>query len=288
MNRRTLEWAALAASLALLASPALAYALGAWDPYWVAVTNLGDEPAYVALSILLYTLVSHELGFYALLSLMTSGWTNVLLKNALALPRPPRELWKIEVSGYGFPSGHAQTSTSFWSSIALKLRDAYAAALGAVIVALVSYSRLELMVHYPHDVAGGILLGLASTLAAFQMIRASEKWERWKQSLFLAAYGAAVSLLYLLHLDVVYARVGGVTIGLSAYPMVRQKIPEKPPLPAKAAAAVVALLAALIITRAVSAAAPLVQLTGYALVAAVAVLAPLAGAPLSRGKTGRA
>lgn len=272
--KRHLQWISLAASLALIVSPILAYALGFWDPYWVAITNLGDEPSYVVLSILLYTLVSPQLGFAALLSLMTSGWVNVLLKNALALPRPPRELWKIEVSGYGFPSGHAQTSTAFWFSIALKLRNYYAALLGSVIVLLVAYSRYELRVHYPLDILGGVALGLASTYAAFWLIHASQKWDWWKQSLLLAAYGAAVSLLYLVQPEVMYARIGGATLGLSSYPMVSQKLPTKNPAPARVLSAGIALLVALALTRAVATAAPLIQLIAYALVVLVALSAP--------------
>ncbi|MEM4899654.1 MAG: hypothetical protein QXM99_04500, partial [Thermofilum sp.] len=97
----------------LLVSPLLAQAVGFGDKYWEVITDLGDEPAYVALATILYVGISRELGAVALLSLITSAWVNVYLKNLFALPRPPRELWKVEASGYGFPSGHAQTSSAF-------------------------------------------------------------------------------------------------------------------------------------------------------------------------------
>jgi hypothetical protein len=83
VKRSGLRAAAAAVALALGASPLLAYALGLWERYWVLVTNLGDEPAYVALAVLLYTLASPDLGFRALLALAVGGWVNVALKNAL-------------------------------------------------------------------------------------------------------------------------------------------------------------------------------------------------------------
>lgn len=285
MRVKTLEVAAIASSIALALSPALAYLLGAWDSYWKLVTNLGDEPAYVVLSILIYALASPDLGFSVLVALVTSGWTNALLKNAIALPRPPRELWKVEVSGYGFPSGHAQTSTAFWSFIALKLRSLSAALLGTAVVGLVAYSRLELMVHYPRDVVGGIAFGAAATAAAYGLLHAASKLSKRGRVLLLAAYGACVSALYPLYQDVMFPRLGGVLLGLSCYPLISPKLPEKAPLPARALAAVVALAPALVLTRAAGAAAPALQLVAYAVVVVVVLLAPLVGIPFSRGKT---
>ena len=276
MGNRRSERAWIAAALALAASPALALALGLWDPYWRAVTNLGDEPAYIALSILLYALHSPDLGFHALLALATSGWLSVLLKNALALPRPPRELWKVEASGYGFPSGHAQTSAAFWSAVALGLRSAGLAAFGAVLVALVSYSRLELMVHYPRDVVGGAALGLASALAVSKALGAWRGWSPRAKSASLAAYGAAVSLLYLVQGDLMHVRLGGVLLGLSAYPLVRPRLPERAPPPARALSAAAALALAVALTRAASPLGPPLQLAAYAAATASVLAAPLA------------
>jgi len=267
--------ALIALSAALAASPVLAYLVGRWDAYWKYVTILGDEPAYVALSIALYTLADYELGFYALASLLTSGWVNVLLKNALALPRPPKELWKVEASGYGFPSGHAQTSAAFWSAASLKLRDPHLALLGAVVVGLVSYSRLELMVHYPRDVIGGAALGVAIAAATYYLLRASSRLSGRLLALALALYGPMVASLSALHPDATLPRVGGALAGLCCYPLVRGKLPKMPPS-ARLGACLAALLPSLLITRAVGSAHPLLQFCAYLLVVAWVVAAPLA------------
>lgn len=265
---RSLDRALTIATAALGASPALAYLVGAWDPYWKLITNLGDEPAYIALSVLTYAIASPKLGLYALLSLMTSGWANVLLKNALALPRPPRELWKVEVSGYGFPSGHAQTSSAFWSALALGSRSVGATALGTGIVALVSYSRLELGVHYLHDVLGGAFLGLLLSVAVVWALRSLEELKaRWR-SLALAAYGLLVASLYALQRDLIFVRAGGVLVGLAAQPLIPS---PTAPTAYRALGGSISLVLAFLLTRAAGGLGPAAQFLFYSLAALVAI-----------------
>ena len=276
MSRDRIRVAAAALALALAASPLLAYTSGFWESYWVFVTNLGDEPAYVALAVLLYTLVSPDLGFRVLLALAVGGWVNVALKNALKLPRPPRELWEVEASGYGFPSGHAQTSASFWSSLAIETGDASTALLGAVVVALVSYSRVELGVHYPHDVIGGIVFGLLSALAAIAYARSTRKAGAATQSCMLLLLGSLAASVYAIQADVTLARTGGVIAGSAAYPLLMQKVPRRCSTWRRLLSAATALAAAFLITRTAGSAHPLLQFLAYAVAVAAAMSAPLA------------
>lgn len=267
-----LEKAALALALALAASPLIAWLTGLWEPYWVLVTNLGEETAYIAMAVLLYALASPELGFRTLLALALGGWANVLLKNALRMPRPPRELWKIEVSGYGFPSGHAQTSTSFWSAIAMEARNAYVALLGAVVVALVSYSRLELGVHYPHDVLGGIALGLLSASAALALARLSQRSGAPVQAASLVLLGSLAALAYAVQGDVMLVRTGGVIAGSAAHPLLRRWGRREAGIKERVASALGALAVAYAITRLAASAHPLLQFLAYAAAVAAAML----------------
>jgi len=276
VSRDKLRATVAALALALAASPLLAYVSGLWERYWVLATNLGDEPAYVALAVLLYTLVSPDLGFRVLLALAFSGWANVALKNMLKMPRPPRELWKVEASGYGFPSGHAQTSASFWSSLALETRDASTALLGAVVVALVSYSRVELGVHYPIDVIGGIAFGLLSALAALAYARSSRKTRAATQSFMLLLLGSFAASVYAIQADITLARTGGVIAGSAVYPLLERRIPQSPSARRRLLAAAAALAAAFLITRAASSAHPLLQFLAYAVAVAAAMSAPFA------------
>jgi len=276
VSRDRLRAAVAVLAMALAASPLLAYVSGLWERYWVLVTNLGDEPAYVALAVLLYTLVSPDLGFRVLLALALGGWANVALKNTLKMPRPPRELWKVEASGYGFPSGHAQTSASFWSSLAIETKDASTALLGAVVVALVSYSRVELGVHYPRDVVGGIVFGLLSALAALAYTRFSKRMSLATRSSTLLLLGSLAASMYAIQADVTLARTGGVIAGSAVYPLLEQRNPQSPNARRRLIAAATALAAAFLITRAASSAQPLLQFLAYAAAVAAAMSMPFA------------
>lgn len=257
----------------LAASPLLAYALGLWDKYWKVVTDLGDEPAYVALATILYVGVSRELGVTTLLALITSAWVNVYLKNLLALPRPPRELWKVEASGYGFPSGHAQTSSAFWSALGFRLRKPHLIALGAVVIFLIAASRVVLGVHYLHDVLGGIALGL---LVAWLTVAVVKRvgLAGLRCAAVLAAYGLAVPVLYFVYPDPTFVKMGGVALGISAYPLAKRHLEHQASVPLRALVTVAVLVLAFVLTRFFDKQPPVLQFAGYALTVLVITLSP--------------
>jgi len=267
---------ALAATAILLVSPALAYLTGLWVSYWRLVTTLGYEEAYVALAVIVYVALSPQLGYYMLLSLLTSAWVNAYLKNTLALPRPPPEQWKVQETGYGFPSGHAQVSTSFWSTASLKLRRASLAVLSATLVALISISRLELGVHYPRDVAGGVLIGLAVALASYYLagwlLRAD------KRAAFTATllYSLLVATLYLIQPDTTILKAAGVLAGASLYPLVKDKVKPPPSVARRTALTALTLAAALALTQLAKTASPPAQLATYLAISLVIITTPLA------------
>ncbi|MEP6732406.1 MAG: phosphatase PAP2 family protein [bacterium] len=104
---------------------------------------------------------------------------NVLLNGALKLvyhrPRPSVFEWQTTAVSSSFPSGHAMSATVVYGTVAYLLvrlqKHAWAKALtlsGAItLILLICLTRLYLGVHYPSDVLGGIIVGLA--WAAFCM-----------------------------------------------------------------------------------------------------------------------
>ncbi len=97
----------------------------------------------------------------------------------------PTAFFRTSATGYSFPSGHTLNATCFALALGFILwrlpwrRAAkVAGSLGlAVYVACVGASRLVLGVHYPTDVLGGLLLGLAWVTLLAALFRVAER--RW-------------------------------------------------------------------------------------------------------------
>jgi membrane-associated phospholipid phosphatase len=100
------------------------------------------------------------LRFLAVVALVLG--VSLVLKNGLALPRPPTALHRIPEDGFGFPSGHATATAGIAFALAGLLevgtrRARYAAA--TVAVAVIAATRVLLGVHYLLDVVVGALVG---------------------------------------------------------------------------------------------------------------------------------
>jgi undecaprenyl-diphosphatase len=104
---------------------------------------------------------------------------NLILNGALKLvyhrPRPSIFDWQTPAVSSSFPSGHAMSATVVYGTVAYLLmrlqKHHWSRVLtlcGAVLVILlICVSRIYLGVHYPSDVIGGVIVGLA--WAAFCM-----------------------------------------------------------------------------------------------------------------------
>ncbi|WP_187857896.1 phosphatase PAP2 family protein [Helicobacter pylori] len=102
-------------------------------------------------------------------SILLGEITLKLLKHLVARPRPATNGELALAHGFSFPSGHALASALFYGSLALLLCCSNAnnriKTIGAIIllfwIFLMAYDRVYLGVHYPSDVLGGFLLGIA-------------------------------------------------------------------------------------------------------------------------------
>ena len=92
-----------------------------------------------------------------------------LLKFGFARPRPQIFEWGTHAASSSFPSGHAMSSIIVYGTVAylaarlqqnVKSR-ALTMTLAVIIILLICVSRLYLGVHYPSDVAAGLVIGLA-------------------------------------------------------------------------------------------------------------------------------
>ncbi len=133
------------------------------------ITNLGSEQVYIALLIAIFLGVDARIGRRLGIFLLLSFYLNQQLKILMDTPRPfildptiARSQAAIDSAGGGaFPSGHAQGATTFWGLAAFYFRRRWLWWLAALVILLVSVSRLYLGVHWLVDVFGGIAIGVA-------------------------------------------------------------------------------------------------------------------------------
>ena len=129
------------------------------------ITCLGSEWFFLAAVPLLYWTWNKRAGYRIAVVFLFGEWAKNGLKMAFHTPRPgptakAAVLHPETGPGYSFPSGHAESSTVFWGQLALEARKRWLYVLGAILVFLVSMSRLYLNLHWPIDVLGGFVLGL--------------------------------------------------------------------------------------------------------------------------------
>ena len=137
----------------------------------------------VAVAALFLWLTRHRYSATLLLVATAGGIVlNNLLKIAFDRPRPQLFPWAARALSSSFPSGHAMSSTVVYVTVAYlaaRLQHRRGArwatmAVATLIVLLVCASRVYLGVHYPSDVAAGIVIGLAWAalcLAALEAIQ---------------------------------------------------------------------------------------------------------------------
>ena len=162
------------------------------DNLFVAITTISSQPVYFLLASLIFWCFSKRTGIRALYVILFSAFTAIFAKNLFNMPRPPEYLQKIQENEFGFPSGHAQVSSSFWGYAGLSIKNKCIVFVGIIAIISVSFSRLYLGVHYVGDVVGGIIFGLSIALIFFKIEPTiTGRLERLSS---ISKYSAAVAL----------------------------------------------------------------------------------------------
>lgn len=201
------------------------------DSLMLAVTNLGHDLTYIALLVITYLGVSPVQGRRLGLLFLGAMYFNGLFKDFFSTPRPfelDPEVLRVpsaaeSAAGAGFPSGHAQSSTTFWGVAAWYVRRPWFTALAVMLVALISFSRVYLGVHLPIDIIAGIGLGLLAVALAPVLDRTSLSCSRLLQ----LALALAVPLLVHLLFPAVNSGIllGGLSGFLAGPLLVRHRLP---------------------------------------------------------------
>ena len=157
---------------------------------WELITSLGGViliPIGAAF-VLAALLTGHvRLALIAALVLIAAGLFTDAVKDVIARPRPTIDPL-VPAPGYSFPSGHTLNSTATYGLLALvawRTRLPFVTrraivAVGVTLPVLVGLSRIALGVHYPTDVLGGWLAGVAFVALAATLIRATGAMGREK------------------------------------------------------------------------------------------------------------
>ncbi len=157
------------------------------DAFFVFITHLGDKGlAWCVLALILLLIPGkRKTGCICIAALFLTEITgNQILKPFFARVRPCDVNQAVQLlipgpGGYSFPSGH--TSSSFAAAGVIFFSGEKKLAVPAYVLAgLIAFSRLYLYVHYPTDIAGGILLG---TILAYVCVWVSEQIGYSKKSI---------------------------------------------------------------------------------------------------------
>lgn len=156
------------------------------DAVMLEITALGTGTVVlmiVAVAALFLVLTQHN---YSAILLLASGFGGLVLNGVLKLgfnrPRPSIIVPAVHAVSSSFPSGHAMSAAIVYSTVAYLAARLHkrmwarwlVMTMALILIALISFSRLYLGVHYPSDVVAGVVIGLAwagfcmATLEAIQ------------------------------------------------------------------------------------------------------------------------
>jgi len=138
------------------------------DRVMIAITELGGSVVggAITLMVLLFMLWRRawHAAAYWLAAVGGAALIGLVIKAALHRPRPTQIYTGWDA--FSFPSGHATTSAAIYGFLAVLIarkgtptRQALAAAVAALIIGLIGFSRLYLGAHWFSDVVGGIAFG---------------------------------------------------------------------------------------------------------------------------------
>jgi undecaprenyl-diphosphatase len=120
---------------------------------------------------------------------------NGLLKAGFDRPRPQLFEWGQHTVSSSFPSGHAMSAAAVYMTVAYlaaRLQRRHISRVltllaATIVVVLIAVSRLYLGVHYPTDVAAGVVIGIAWAALCMAMLETTLLYGRRRSAKMRAA-----------------------------------------------------------------------------------------------------
>jgi len=155
-----------------------------FDFLFQAITVFGEESVLVILSVIVFLSIDKNKGYKLIFTIASGTCFNALIKNILKFERPIGIEGIVSkrvhtATGYSFPSGHTQATSTFWSSISIIFKKKALYVFSPIIITLVAISRLYLGVHWPTDVISGAVFGVIWAVLidkAFDYIQKSKNY----------------------------------------------------------------------------------------------------------------
>ena len=166
-------------------------------------TFLGTEEFYLIVMPAILWCFDVRLGTRLGLILLASDGLNGAFKLAFGWPRPYWVSDQVRAlaseTSFGLPSGHAQNALALWGRLAVGLRRRWVTWAAALLILLISVSRLYLGVHFPSDAIGGWLAG---GILPWAFVRLDSSAAGWLGRLspsgrVWVAFGASLAILAL-------------------------------------------------------------------------------------------
>ncbi len=140
------------------------------DRFMYRVTDLGGAIFSTLFSLVLLIFGNNRIKLIAVEALVILFISQLIvqsLKKLLSRERPYVILEKlntfgIDLSDYSFPSGHTTASFSIATTLALNMPGL--TVIVFILATIIGISRIYLGVHYPTDVAAGIILGVGTAI----------------------------------------------------------------------------------------------------------------------------
>ena len=174
------------------------------DTFFSAITQLGGETLFLAVSITVLWCVSKRQGYYLLSVGFFGLQINQFLKLLFRIPRPwvrdPNftivESARAGADGYSFPSGHTQNVSAILGCPARSTKSKGLRMVLVLLILLTALSRMYLGVHTPADVGVSLLIGGVLVFGLYPIIYKKVDKPAWMYGVLgiLTALSAALVL----------------------------------------------------------------------------------------------
>ena len=167
------------------------------------ITHLGSDIMMITALCAFLWIFGRRAALRLAISYAGTGLVNQLLKSIFAVPRPwvlddrivPAQSALKGAHGYSFPSGHSQTATCIFTTVAMYFRRRWITMVCAIIVAAVMLSRMYLGVHTPWDVLTGCIVSLILTIVINRLLNRAEHSANYIRYTFIVGVAASVVMV---------------------------------------------------------------------------------------------